>query len=432
MHRYSALLCCFCLLAACSGSAPATPSTLDDAAPVEEDTASEPSDAEDETLSDTTVADTGTKPDTKPGMVDTSPPDTGPPGLKSVIAIGAGYNHTCAALADGTVRCTGINDFGQLGDGKTFKVFVPVKALVTSVVSIAGGANHTCVRLTGNTVSCFGANDRGQLGDGTTMNRLAATPVVGLTNVTQIAAGRYHTCALINDGTVKCWGYSFQGQVGDGTTMTRTTPVAVSGLSGVTQISLGSSHSCALLSDKTVKCWGDGMMLGTPSTDAKTPILLPGVTDVRALSAGQTHTCVVVGAPPANKVMCFGSNAFGQLGDDTLDFRTTPVQATGISDVVDLASGSVFTCARLTSGSAKCWGSAQLGAMGDGTFTPVRGAKGSAVPLSNILELEAGGGQVCARLADTAIWCWGDNLNGYLGDGTSISRALPVAMRATP
>lgn len=374
---------------------------------------------EDATSEDSGTADSRAASDSKPvdsatlGKDATSAPDAGPAGQRNVIAIGAGYSHTCAALSDGTLRCTGLNDMGQLGNGKLLEVFVPVTATVSSVISVAAGSKHTCVRLTGNTVSCFGANDRGQLGDGTTVNRLTATSIPGLANVTQLAAGRNHTCALLGDGTVKCWGYSFNGQVGDGTTMARTAPVVVTGLTNVAQISLGSDHSCALLNDKTVKCWGDGYMLGTPSADAKAPIALPGITDVRALSAGQNHTCVVVGAPPCNKVMCFGSNSFGQLGDGTLDNRTTPVQVTGISDVVDLASGGAFTCARLSSGSARCWGSAQLGAMGDGTFAPVRGAKGATIGLPNIVELEAGGGQICARLTDTSIWCWGDNLNGY-------------------
>jgi alpha-tubulin suppressor-like RCC1 family protein len=106
-------------------------------------------------------------------------------------------------------------------------------------------------------VRCAGENDYGQLGDGTTTNRYAAAPVVGLDGAMVIAAGGAFTCALKSDGTVWCWGLNSEiGQLGDRTMVDRSTPVAVYGLSQVTGISVGVNHACATKTDGTVWCWG--------------------------------------------------------------------------------------------------------------------------------------------------------------------------------
>ena len=103
---------------------------------------------------------------------------------KTVTDITAGYGHTCALIADGTVTCWGYNSDGELGGGDTSNRNVPV--------AVAGGA-HT--------------------------NK----------TVTQITAGTYHTCALISDGTATCWGDNSYGQLGNGSNTDSNVPVAVTG-----------------------------------------------------------------------------------------------------------------------------------------------------------------------------------------------------------
>src|SRR5216684_121029 len=71
---------------------------------------------------------------------------------------------------------------------------------------IAAGFDYTCGVNADGTVRCWGLNQFGQLGDGTTTTRLTPVQVSGLTNVLSVAAGNLHTCALLADGTVRCWG----------------------------------------------------------------------------------------------------------------------------------------------------------------------------------------------------------------------------------
>jgi alpha-tubulin suppressor-like RCC1 family protein len=195
-------------------------------------------------------------------------------GLTSGVAqITAGGNHTCALLSTGGVLCWGYNFDGQIGDGTKGATpyvgnrFSPVgvSGLTSGVLQVAAAYEHTCALLSTGGVKCWGANFYGQLGDGTSAaNRLTPVDVSGLTSgVTQIAAGMgRHSCALLSSGGVQCWGYNHAGQIGDGTSgygvsVSKLAPVNVSNLSsGVTQITTGYSHTCARLNTGGVKCWG--------------------------------------------------------------------------------------------------------------------------------------------------------------------------------
>ena len=184
--------------------------------------------------------------------------------------------------------------------------------------SISAGRNHTCALLSTGGVKCWGYNGVNALGDGTYTSRLTPANVSGLSSgVSAIAAGGSHTCALLSTGGVKCWGYNFYGQLGDGTRTDRTTPTDVSGLSsGVSAIVAGLNHTCALLSTGGVKCWGwnsNGQLGNGSNTNKTTPTDVSGLSSgVSAIAAGETHTCALLST---GGVKCWGSGDLGQLGN---------------------------------------------------------------------------------------------------------------------
>ena len=142
-------------------------------------------------------------------------------GLSSgVAALSAGSEHLCAMLSTGSVLCWGANLYGQLGDGTNMLKTTPtaVSGLSSGVVALACGTSSTCAVLSTGGVKCWGLNNYGQLGDGTIINRLTPTAVSGLSSgVAAIAAGIYYTCALLLTGDVKCWGSNGNGALGTGT-----------------------------------------------------------------------------------------------------------------------------------------------------------------------------------------------------------------------
>ena len=124
------------------------------------------------------------------------------------------------------------------------------------VVQIAAGNTHSCALLSDGTVRCWGANDQGQLGSPTPAQSDTAVTVPRVDQAIAIAAGDSHTCALLRDGSVMCWGSNYHGQLGDGSRTTWYIPSHVRDLTGAVELALGNSHSCARRADRVVLCWG--------------------------------------------------------------------------------------------------------------------------------------------------------------------------------
>lgn len=104
---------------------------------------------------------------------------------------------------------------------------------ITNATAIGSRYYHTCVVLLGGTVKCWGLNEYGQLGDGTATTRSLPVTALFISDAIAVTTGRYHTCVLVASGSVKCWGFNSHGELGDGTTSTRTTPAVVVSLSNV-------------------------------------------------------------------------------------------------------------------------------------------------------------------------------------------------------
>jgi alpha-tubulin suppressor-like RCC1 family protein len=270
---------------------------------------------------------------------------------KTVTAISTGAYHSCA-VADGRAFCWGGNHSGQLGNTTTTDSSVPVAVNISgalagkTVTAMAAGLFHSCAVADGRGF-CWGGNAYGQLGNTTTTTDSSVPVAVNISGalagktVTAVAAGNGHSCAVADDRAF-CWGLNILGQLGNTTTINSTVPVAVntSGpLAGraVTAITGGAFHSC-VVAEGRASCWGDngaGQLGDSTTTDSSVPVpvnisgALAGKT-VTGITAGGGHSCAVADG----KAFCWGSNNYGQLGNNNTANSKVPiaVDTTGLLD----------------------------------------------------------------------------------------------------
>lgn len=304
--------------------------------------------------------------------------------LQGVASVAVGQNSACAVLKTGSVKCWGRNNAGQLGDGSEMGTAlysaVPVDVVgISDATSIDGYENHFCVGLSGGGAKCWGQGSSLQLGNGVRAASNVPVDVGGLTgSVSQIALNSAASCALLANNTVWCWGTNVNGNLGNGTEAgAQSAAVQIGGLLA-TSIGGGDSHYCVRTTAGEAKCWGRGnnWQLGPGSiinSNKSVPTLVAGMgSGVRSVTAGYLHSCAVM---TTGGVKCWGYDNGGQQGDGLASFGGTvapyganiaPVQVIGLtSGVASITGGQLQTCAVMTDGKGKCWGSGR--AIGNGT-----------------------------------------------------------------
>lgn len=355
-----------------------------------------------------------------------------------VIAIGAGYLHTCAVMQDHTVRCWGEGCEGQFGDGRTLDCLaadsssdapLPVSN-VSQAMSIATGAFHNCVVLSTGGIQCWGSNVHGELGDGTTSSDNLPVQVTGISTAREVVAGDRHTCALLADGTVRCWGANDMGQLGSGVTASSSSPVTVvvdrssspAALSKIESIASSpvADATCAVQVGGAVYCWGDntyGQLLG--STESKSAVALKAE-GIQATAVGvmSGSTCASL---QSGTTRCWGRGDYGELGDGLGASSTTAVSAALSTSTLNLGFGYRHACAILANAQhgLQCWGYNLYGQMGDGSDFDNKNAPVDVPGLSQVTRVTAGLGHTCALVASGAVYCWGFDQDGQLGPNGS-------------
>ncbi|MEU5871911.1 Ig-like domain repeat protein [Glycomyces sp. NPDC047369] len=355
----------------------------------------------------------------------------------SVLALTA----PAAAATGDEVLTWGRNQYGQLGNGGTNAAGEPVPGPVslpagTSVADVGGGYGFSIALTADGKVFAWGQNDVGQLGEGSFTD--SSDPVqVDLPDgavVEAIAVGDDHILALTDAGTVLAWGYNEWGQLGDGTTTERGTPVEVGLPAGTTAtaIAAGAGHSLALGSDGTVFAWGDndfGQIGDGTKTQRTSPveIPLPGGASATMIAGGDDHSLALTSG---GDLLAWGYNVGGQLGDGTTTTRTSPVSVhlPAGTEVGAIAGASGFQSFAITGdGGLLAWGDNSYGQIGDGTTT--RRTEPVAVHMpdgTTVTDVDSGDDHAVALTSDGAVYGWGYNRYGQVGDGTTTNRNEPV------
>ena len=221
------------------------------------------------------------------------------------------------------------------------------------------------------------------------------------------------------------WGRNSQGQLGNGTLQDRARPGLVP-IEDVVSVSAGGTHAAVSTADGTVWACGSNEygQLGDGSTTARlSPVLTAGLTDVTAVSCGGGFTMAL---RRDGTVWAWGRNSEGQIGIGVVsDVQTTPVQVSGLSGVVAISAGNSHALALKVDGTVWAWGNNNNGYLGDGT-TVTRRVPVQVSGLTGIKAISAGSNHSLAVAADGSLWSWGYNSDSQLGDGTWTSRQAPV------
>lgn len=406
--------------------------------------------------------DTGTNPDVdfdadvKPrdgGSVDVvvadttpiDPPDAGPSctAKPCVRSLAVGGEFACAILdEDSSVWCWGANVRGQSGVGSSGGGIAPGPIRAPKKVAGLGPAKqlalgffHACALATDETVSCWGHDLAGQLGNTAGKDDVVPRAVKGIpTAVKEIVAGGYHTCARLAGGEIMCWGDNSEGQLGLGSRdagslvpSSTPTPTTVPTLDKTVALGAGDRFTCALLRDAGVSCFGDDTSgklgrgtSGGPHPEAAPVTGLLGPVAYLAHSGGYAEHVVLADG----RLQGWGENTNGEIGLGTTGASALKAALIpNVSNVSEVAPGSLFTCALHTDGTVECWGRNDHGQTGlppeAGTPQPVpKTVRG----ITNAVHIAAGLRDfACALLTGGSVVCWGSNSDGQLGRGSNIA-----------
>lgn len=381
----------------------------------------------------------------------------------SFSQIDTGTYHSCGIdSVSGKSYCWGSNSYGQLGYNSAMDSSIPIEVVGpdgTSEINfsqISVGYLHTCgIETSTQHAYCWGGNAYGQLGNNLKLPSPLPVTVLGENGgapikFSQIDAGTFSTCGIeVDTKKAYCWGINTNGNLGNNTTTQSSVPVKVLGINGgdplsFSQVSASSNFTCGIeFSTNFAYCWGTNSsgQLGINSNLQKlVPVAVLGVGGGAAkqftqITTGTSHTCAIEST--TQKAYCWGGNTNGQLGDNTVTSRLTPVAVLGVGGgaakvYTQIATESNHTCAvEALTQKSYCWGNNTNGQLGNDAdvlkTTPVAVLGVSGGASKNFSEIRTSSNSTCGLEAIThKLYCWGQNAYGQFGNGHKTSFGIPT------
>jgi len=417
----------------------------------------------------------------------------------SWTSVMAGVSHLGAITSTGALYAWGLNASGQLGDGTTVSKSLPIQIGSSSWSKISAGLSHTTAIDTTGELFTWGGNTLGQIGDGTTINKSSPVQVgydllltdtsfnlissgsgnfsygrgisgnlyswgnnnsnqlgvagggfsvlpqtrINTANTftspvsvwSKVSLGAAHTLAIDTSGGLWTWGLGTSGQLGDSTTSSKSSPVKI-GTSSWTYVKAGPNFSSAIDINGRLFCWSNNDR-GNPAynnTVITSPILIGASYKIVGTSVGSgsnNQTWWLTSNGIANYQ---GYSVSGEKGDGSSgNFGSSGGQpTTGSSWTIIGVGGQTYggpggyVVGITITGALYAWGSNNAGALGDGT-TAQKPVWTNKIGNSSWTYVDAGNNYNTVGIdINGRLFCWGDNTYGQLGDGTTVSKSSPI------
>ncbi len=334
-------------------------------------------------------------------------------------------------FSEGGLWTWGSDGYGQLGDNSTSNKSSPVQTIAfgTNWKQVSAGNHHTAAIKTDGTLWLWGRNSSGRLGDNTTTHKSSPVQTVSAgTNWKQISCGYFHTAAIKTDGTLWTWGRDGYGQLGDNTTTDKSSPVqTITFGNNWKQVSAGQHHTAAIKTDGTLWTWGRngyGQLGNNTANNTSSPVqTITFGTNWKQVSCGY-HTAAI---KTDGTLWTWGYNAFGGLGINSTTPKSSPIQTIAYGTKwKQISTGRDFTTAIKTDGTLWAWGQNTYGQLGDNSATDKSSPVQTITRGTNWKQIEAGQHHTAAIKTDGTLWAWGRDDNGQLGDNSITNKSSPV------
>ena len=345
-------------------------------------------------------------------------------------------NHAVALKEDFTIWTWGNNQNGQLGDNTTTSKLLPVQIAGSprSYTTIDCGANHSLAIDSNNVAWAWGNNQNGQLGDNTNTSRLTPVSIVGGNIFLNISGGETHTLAIDNTGdgvgVVYSWGSNTYGELGNNNNTNLSSPISIATIKLNRIVSAGKNYSLMLDADGVGFAWGynnKGQLGDGTTTSRLTPVSIIYLD--KTFSEISANSDFNVAYDNLNAGWAWGNNDVGQLGDDTLVSKLSPVFVNR-SEVsfISITNGDAHSLAVDIDGNLWVWGKNNVGQLGDNTTTSKTIPTAIFVTNTTFTKVAAGNEVSYALDTNGRIWAWGSNSFGKLGinAATTESRLTPT------
>jgi alpha-tubulin suppressor-like RCC1 family protein len=339
--------------------------------------------------------------------------------------------------ADGSLWCWGNGYYGTIGNNTNQlwsfpqPVDIDTAPLPPTVgwALVSGGFNHMAGIKSDYSLWLWGRNNAGQLGDGTVTTRSSPVQVLGSGAWIGVSAGYNFTVAIKFDGSLWSWGENTNYSLGNIPFSTNvSSPVQVD-TGGLTWgfVSAGYYHSGLLTRDPDPT--------PSPTTSASpTPTPSNSLTPTPTITPSPSPT--VAPMPPfvtvGGNLFLAGSNAYGQIGDNTTTSRSSVVQTiAGGTDWNNFSLTFTNAAAVKDDGSLWCWGQNTFGALGDNSTTSVSSPQQTITTTTDWFAVSTGYFNTFAIKQDGTLWGWGYNQYGKLGDITTDNKSSPIQIMAS-